>query len=158
MAVKPGSVSVSWSSVEGALSLSVYVSGARPGSLKGVFLAVADLCGSGVIVQDSGDAESRESDPAWTEIGSCSESDLGRESDQSDQGIGSGNRINRMPLIYFSCSQIAEGLGISRQAVRKRAKGFEGGRKRRRGKGMEYPLSSLPGRWQAALLTRLYGG
>lgn len=54
--------------------------------------------------------------------------------------------------MHLTCPEIAEATGISPQAVRKRASSWVGGRKRAKGKGFEYPVSSLPGEWQPLVL------
>ena len=55
--------------------------------------------------------------------------------------------------MFLTCPEIAEAVGVSAQAVHKRAKSWVGGRKRQaRGGGIEYPLSSLPSDWQPLVL------
>lgn len=61
-------------------------------------------------------------------------------------------------MYYIDCQSIADCLGISARAVRKRAAGWEGGRKRSgRGGGIEYPLEALPVEWQAKILQQMGG-
>lgn len=59
---------------------------------------------------------------------------------------------------YFSVSEIAELVGANPRNVRLLAKGWPGGRKRRKGKGLEYPLTALPEAYQAVILERMGDG
>ncbi|MEX0271181.1 Mu transposase C-terminal domain-containing protein [Leptolyngbyaceae cyanobacterium UHCC 1019] len=45
---------------------------------------------------------------------------------------------------YFSIAEIATALGISDRVVRIKSEKWEGGRKRSKGKGLEYPITLLP--------------
>jgi putative transposase len=54
---------------------------------------------------------------------------------------------------YFSPPEIAKIIGISAQAVSKRAKKWQGGRKRQaRGGGYEYPIWALPEEWREQMI------
>lgn len=54
--------------------------------------------------------------------------------------------------MYSSVTDIAHAVGIADRNVRLRAKSWEGGRKRSKGKGLEYPLEALPQEWQPLVL------
>lgn len=54
-------------------------------------------------------------------------------------------------MIYLSLPELACRLGISLRAVQKRSATFQGGRKRLKGKGWEYPIEGLPADYQARL-------
>lgn len=77
---------------------------------------------------------------------------------EETQPIATKTQPETQPIatMHWSCSEIARVVGVSTRVVRKRAQSWEGGRKRVRGKGLEYPLSSLPGSWQSLILARLY--
>jgi putative transposase len=58
---------------------------------------------------------------------------------------------------YFTPPEIAEIVGVSPQAVRKRAGKWQGGRKRQaRGGGYEYPIWALPEEWRSQLLNQTH--
>lgn len=54
--------------------------------------------------------------------------------------------------MYLSVTEIAQAVGIADRNVRLRAKSWDGGRKRAKGKGLEYPVSALPRDWQPLVL------
>jgi len=54
--------------------------------------------------------------------------------------------------MYLSVTEIAQAVGIADRNVRLRAKSWDGGRKRAKGKGLEYPVSALPKDWQPLVL------
>jgi hypothetical protein len=49
---------------------------------------------------------------------------------------------------YYSVSEIAAAVGLSARTVRKRAEDWLGGKPKKKGKGLAYPLSALPEEWQ----------
>jgi hypothetical protein len=73
----------------------------------------------------------------------------------STQGSTSDLSLDRALKTYWTIPDIAFVLGVSPQAVRKRAKSWPVRRKRTMGKGWEYPLSVMPCTWQTQLLAYL---
>lgn len=57
--------------------------------------------------------------------------------------------------IFFSTAQIAQILEIDPRSVRERSKSFQNGRKRSKGKGLEWPLEGLPSDYQARIIEKL---
>ncbi len=164
MTITPGRVSVSWDPSDDGVSLLLSTSGVRPDSLPKVFQVMADLFGSLKDLEQSG-------------ISCCCknlnlgvhESQLGAQVEiaSKDQPISTESQPEYQPIpttefslaealrTYWTIRDIAFVVGVSPQAVRRRARFWTGWRKRGTGKGREYPLSSLPGEWQTKLLAYL---
>ncbi len=170
MAITPGRVSVSWDPSEDGVSLILSTSGVCPGSLPKVFQSMADLFECGLVIDPMKDLgrseiacrgknlnpEAAESQPGGQVEISPENQPISTKSQPENQPISTtGFSLAEALRTYWTIRDIAFVVGVSPQAVRKRARSWSIWRRRPTGKGREYPLSVLPGEWQTKLLAYL---